>query len=92
MMDLREDIRFIFESSSARLERINKRLVIIIILLIIGLVGSNAYWVYYESQFQDVITATQTVEQEADDGGSNTVGDFIYGDYNGKAESNSDGN
>lgn len=55
-----KDVSYLaFESSQARMERINKRLWIVIIILIVGLVGSNAWWIHYESQFQDVVTVTQ---------------------------------
>lgn len=43
---LREEYRWLSESSQARLERINKRLVIIILFLIGLLVGTNtAIWI-----------------------------------------------
>ena len=42
---------FVHEGILARFERINKRLWITVILLIILLVGTNAGWIWYESQF-----------------------------------------
>lgn len=56
---------FVAESMADRLSKANKRLWIICILLIILLVGTNAMWIWYESQFmyyeeyinQDVETA-----------------------------------
>ena len=70
---------FAHEGEMARMERANKRLWIVIILLIVCLVGSNLAWTIYESQFQDVV-----VTQEADTGvgGNNYLngtGDFNYG-------------
>ena len=62
------------------------RLWVIIILLIVLLFGTNAAWLYYESQFQTV-EVQQEVEQDADNG-TNT---FIGGDYFGSAESENDG-
>lgn len=59
------------------------RLWIALILTIILLFGSNAWWVWRDSQFEDVVT-TQTVEQETDGGGDNS---FVGGDYYGSAES-----
>lgn len=51
------------EADMTRLERANKRLFVVVIILIVVLVGSNIAWIYYENQFEDVVT---TVEQEAD--------------------------
>lgn len=69
------DIPYIaHEAIMARMERIIKRLTIIIILLIILLCGTNAAWIYYESQFETVSTS---VSQEAY---SDTGDATIYGD------------
>lgn len=62
------------------------RLWIIIILLIVLLFGTNAAWIYYESQFE-TIEMSQEVEQDADGNGTNS---FIGGDYYGTAESEND--
>lgn len=48
-------------------ERTIKRLWIIIILLIVLLVGTNAMWLHYERQFANEVTETYT--SEADGGG-----------------------
>ena len=53
----------------ARSERTVKRLWATIILLILLFVGSNAAWLYYESQFEDVV-----VTQENDDGYNSFIG------------------
>ncbi len=68
----------VHESAMARSDRKEKRLIAVIVLLIVLLVGSNAAWTYYESQFQDV---TQTIEAEQDGSGVNIVsgGDLEYG-------------
>ena len=80
---------FMWESSHARAERIVVRLWIVVLVLIVALLGTNAGWIYYEHQFEDVIV-TQEVEATADgdsDLNLNTVG----GDYNvGKSESDTD--
>ena len=79
---------FAHEGDMNRLERANKRMFILIIILIVALIGSNAGWIYYENQFEDVIT-TQTITQDSGDGGTNTYnGDFIGGDYYGETDSN----
>lgn len=68
-------------------ERTIKRLWIIIILLIVLLVGTNAMWIHYESSFADEVT---TVTQEAEaDGDSNISLRNIGGDYYG-SESEAD--
>lgn len=46
--------RFTFESAMAMAERTIKRLWLVIILLIVLFVGTNAAWIFYESQFQEV--------------------------------------
>jgi hypothetical protein len=69
-----------YESTMARMERANKRSFIIIIILIIALIATNAGWVIYESQFETVETSTQ-IEAEQDGAGVNIVGgdDIYYG-------------
>ena len=72
------DIPYIVhESAMARMERQLKRLWITILVLIVLLVGTNAVWLYFESQFEDVY---QEVVQEADNGTNNFVGGDIYGE------------
>ncbi len=61
-----------------------KRMWVLCILLVVLLVGSNAGWLWYESQFEDVET-TQKVEQEVEtddnDGGIIITGiGNIYGE------------
>lgn len=73
----------VHEGDMARQERTISRLSVIIILLIALLVGSNAAWLYYESQYETV-SVVQEVEQEADDNGVNR---FVGGDYYGSTES-----
>ena len=60
-----------YESALSRFDRINKRLWIAVILLIVLLVGSNIAWLIYESQFQYFET---TVTQENTDGYNNYIG------------------
>lgn len=80
----------VHESEVARLERTIKRLFIICVLLIIVAVGTNAYWIWYENQWQDEVI-TQEIQQDSGEGGTNTYsGKIIGGDYNGEAEDNND--
>lgn len=58
---------FCHEGEMNRLERVNRRYFVIILILILILVGSNVAWMVYESQFETVTTTTETVEIEATD-------------------------
>ena len=72
---------FAHEGEMVRMERMNKRLWILCIILILLLAGSNAWWVHYENQFEDVVTVTQ--ESSTKDGGNaivNNEGSVIYGE------------
>lgn len=73
-------------------ERTITRLWVLCIILIVLLFGSNCAWIYYESQFEDVVT-TEKVETNTS-GNSKAVG--IMGDDNevnsdvGKSKDNKD--
>lgn len=69
-----KDISFVaFESVCTRFERTVKRLWILIILLTVLLVGTNCAWLWYTSQFDDVI-----ITQENEDGYNNYIGEDGY--------------
>ena len=77
-----EDVPYIVhEAELARAERSFKRLWAAIILLIVLLFGSNAGWIWYESQFEETTT---TIEAEADDGGNAVANNNGMVNYNGK--------
>ena len=59
----------VHEGMMARAERTAKRLWITILLLIVLLVGTNAGWIWFESQFEDI-----AISQENEDGYNNFVG------------------
>ena len=67
------------EASLARSERHNKRLWIVILVLIVALLGTNLAWIIYENSFDDY-AITQDVEQDADNGTNNFVGGDVYGE------------
>ena len=74
--------RYAFESTLVSFERTIKRLWIVVIILILLLAGTNAAWIYYESQFVD---ESWTYEANTDNGGNaiaNGDGEvrIIYGD------------
>lgn len=77
-----------FESATSRQERTIKRLWILCIILIVALLGTNAGWIYWENQFEDVVV-TQDVEATSDgesDLNLNTIGgDFYGGESEGEA-------
>lgn len=66
------------EKEMTRMETANKRWFILCLVLILLLVGTNAAWIIYESQFQDV-----SMIQEVDTGeGDATVFGVGIGDVN----------
>ncbi len=70
----------VHESAMARMERTIRRLWILLILLVVLLVGSNALWIWYEAQFEKV-----EVTQENEDGYNSFIGND--GDiYNGETD------
>lgn len=77
--------RYAFEATLVSFEKTIKRLWIVIIILILLLAGSNAAWIYYESQFAD---ESWTYEATADNG-SNAIanGDGEVYFYGGSRES-----
>lgn len=76
----------VHESAMARMERTIRRLWILLIILVVFLVGSNALWIWYESKFEDVTTE---VEMENESGFVSYIG--RDGDiYNGEIESDNE--
>lgn len=80
------------EADMARMERIIRRLWIALLVVIVLFVVSNAFWIWRESQFEDVVT-TETVTQESDakDGGTaivNNGGDLKYGESSADSNKN----
>ena len=73
----------VHESAMARMERTIRRLWILLIVLVVLLVGSNALWIWYESQFEDVYTE---ITQENDRDFNSYIGND--GDINNYGEAN----
>lgn len=69
----------VHESTMARMERTNKRLWIVVIILILSLIATNAGWIWYESQF-----VYEEITQEVDTGEGDAfvagIGDIHYGE------------
>lgn len=80
----------IFESELARLERIIKKQFILIIIAICFLVGTNAYWVWYESQWEEVTTTEVTQDVDSGDGGDAIINDGVR--INGEGETDGQDN
>ena len=78
-----KDVPYIaHESAVARLERVIKRLWVLALVLIALLAASNAAWIWWESQFEEV-----RIEQENESGYNNFIGND--GDiYNGETDNN----
>lgn len=85
MVDKEIDQQYGIDIVSAFAERTVKRLWITIILLVLLLFGSNAAWIYYESQYQD---ETWTYEATTDGGGNAIANGDGEVNYYGESESN----
>ena len=86
-----KDVPYIaYESQMARMERVIKRMFILIVILLVLLFGTNACWLWYESQFEEVVTTTQEVTQDVDsgDGGDAVINDGVH--INGESETDSE--
>ena len=67
-----KDVPYIaHERAVARLERVIKRMWVLVLSLIILLVASNGAWIWWESQYQTIETTTT---QENADGYNNYIG------------------
>ena len=67
-----KDVPYIVhEGAVARLERVIKRMWVLVLSLIILLVASNGAWIWWESQYQTIET---TITQENADGYNNYIG------------------
>ena len=71
-----------FESAQIRLERTNRRLFILCIILILLLLSTNIGWLYWESQFST--TESTEISQDIDTGNGDAnitgIGDIVYGE------------
>lgn len=60
------------------LEKHNRRLFALIILLIALVAATNAFWFYRESQYTEVETTTEvTQDADSDNGGNATINDGV---------------
>lgn len=71
----------VYESVLARVDRLNKRLFILCIIILLALIGTNAGWIIYESSYVDQITVSQDVDTEQSPAYVNATGEVtIYGE------------
>lgn len=70
---------FVHEGMVVRMERMNQRLWIICIILILALIASNLAWFFYDQQFETY--EEQTVTQSAESGEGDAVNSFVGGDH-----------
>lgn len=76
-----KDVPYIVhEGEVARLERVIKRLFVLCIISICFLVATNVYWIWYEQQFEDVVTTTESeVTQDLkSDKGDAVINDGVH--------------
>ena len=85
-MDDKININYMLDSQGARLERTNKRLFILSIILLIAFFVSNSLWVMYELQMVDQIEIEQEIDTGEGDAFVNGIGDLNYAE--GKTEGN----
>lgn len=78
-----------FESEMARLERIIKKQFVLIIVAIVFLIGTNACWLWYESQFEEVTTTEVTQDVDSGDGGDAVINDGVR--INGESKTDGQG-
>ena len=67
-----------YEVALARLDRVIKRMWVLVLSLIILFVASNAAWIYYESQFETTETTIEA-KQQTTDGNNYAVGGDLIG-------------
>lgn len=81
-----------YESQGARLERGNKRLFILSVILMILLLATNGAWIYYESTFSTTQETKVEQEIETGEGDGDTiitgVGDVNHGESKTKNNDN----
>ncbi len=84
-----EEIKYMYEGLMVRQERTIKRLWILCIIMLFCLIGTNAGWIWYESQFTDEIV-TEEMQQDVDTGNGNAVVKGHIGDYYGTSETDAE--
>lgn len=68
---------FVYEGEQTRMERINKRLVAVLIIVLLALVFTNAMWLYSWTQY-DYTSEDSVVTVDSRNGVANYVGNDGY--------------
>lgn len=79
----------VFEGEMTRLERTIHRLWIMCILMLVALIGTNASWIWYESQWE-VVSDVQSYEITSSDNGNAVYNQNGEVRINGISESDED--
>ena len=66
------------EGMMARMERTNRRLWILCIVLIVLLAVTNGAWLWYEMQFEDVVTSNEITQDVTTDEGDAIINDGVH--------------
>ncbi|MBO6268466.1 MAG: hypothetical protein J6N19_04915 [Clostridium sp.] len=81
---------YVHEGEVTRLNKIIKKLWVLVLVVFVALILTNAGWIVYESQFATE-SYSYSVSQDSGDGGSVTYADNVVkigGEINGEADSN----
>ena len=68
---------FVYEGEQTRMERINKRLVAVLIIVLLALVFTNAMWLYSWTQY-DYTSEDSVVTVDSRNGVANYIGNDGY--------------
>ena len=75
---------FAHEGIVSRMERANRRMWILCIILIVLLAVTNGAWIVYESQFEDVVTSNEITQDVESGEGDAIINDGVH--INGESE------
>ena len=85
-MDDKQIPYFVHEGAMVRMERVNFRLWVTVLVLILALIASNLAWFFYDRQFETYEeTTTQEVTQTAESTDGDAINKFIGGDEYGES-------
>ena len=68
---------FVYEGEQTRMERINKRLVAVLIIVLLALIFTNAMWIYSWTQY-DYTSEDSVVTVDSRNGVANYIGNDGY--------------
>lgn len=73
-----ERLKYAHEGETAMLEIANKRAYILLIIMFIALILTNAGWIVHESMYEDIVM-TQDVDSDSGNVAVSGTGDINYG-------------